>query len=122
MDRRPVERRGALSSKPPPSREPDTGTRRKTLGAIRASIREDIVPASVRGLNALDLAGRAVPRIVKTKAEVAAAPIDHRAGFLLAHIDGTTSVQGLVDIAGMPENEVHEVLDRLKRLGIVQIR
>jgi hypothetical protein len=65
---------------------------------------------------------RSVPRLLKSKAEIAAAPIDHRAGFLLAHIDGTTSVQGLVDIAGMAENEVHEILERLRRLGIVAIR
>jgi hypothetical protein len=43
-------------------------------------------------------------------------------GFLLAHIDGVTSVQGLVDIAAMPENEVHAILERLLRLGIVALR
>ena len=72
--------------------------------------------------DAIGLAGRGIPKILKTKAEIAAAPIDHRAGFLLAHIDGKTAVQALVDIAGMPESDVHEILDRLRRLGIVVIR
>ena len=56
--------------------------------------------------DAVGVAGRVVPKLLKTKAEIAAAPIDHRAGFLLAHIDGVTSVAGLVDICGMPEEEV----------------
>lgn len=114
-------------------RDPDTGTRRRALepsasgggsarGASRASITVDHVPQSRRQIDAVNVASRAVPKILKTKAEIAAAPIDHRAGFLLAHIDGATTVQGLVDIAGMPEEDVHEILDRLRRLGIVQIR
>jgi hypothetical protein len=90
--------------------------------SARASIRIDDVGAAAVKTDAVSVAGRQVPKIVRTKTEIAEAPIDHRAGFLLAHIDGVTSVQGLVDIAGMPENEVHEILDRLRRLGIVTIR
>jgi hypothetical protein len=81
------------------------------------------VGAAVRsGADAIGGARRRIPRTVRTKAEIAAAPIDHRAGFLLAHVDGVTSVQGLVDIAAMPENEVHAILERLLRLGIVALR
>ncbi len=72
--------------------------------------------------DALNAGGRAVPKLLKTKEEIAAAPIDHRAGFLLAHIDGVTTVAGLVDICGMPEEELNEILDRLRRLGIVAVR
>ena len=100
---------------PPPSGRP--------VKSARASIRiDDVGAAAVSGADAVGVAARQIPKVVKTKAEIAEAPIDHRAGFLLAHIDGVTSVQGLVDIAGMPENEVHEILDRLRRLGIVVIR
>jgi hypothetical protein len=83
------------------------------------SIREDNLGSFVH--RAPD-ASRVVPKLVKTRAEIAAAPIDHRAGFLIAHIDGVTTVQGLVDIAGMPEEEVQEILERLRRLGIVALR
>lgn len=100
---------------PPPSGRP--------VKSARASIRiDDVGAAAVSGADAVGVAARQIPKFIKTKAEIAEAPIDHRAGFLLAHIDGVTSVQGLVDIAGMPENEVHEILDRLRRLGIVAIR
>lgn len=108
-------------SKPAPLFDAETETRRRALGG-RSAISVDHIPPSARHVDAVNLAGRAVPRITKTKPEIAAAPIDHRAGFLLAHIDGKTSVQGLVDIAGMPEDEVHETLERLRRLGIVAIR
>lgn len=63
-----------------------------------------------------------MPKLLKTKAEIAAAPIDHRAGFLLAHVDGVTTVAGLVDVCGMAEEEVNDILDRLRRLGIVAVR
>lgn len=63
-----------------------------------------------------------IPRLLMSKAEIAAAPIDHRAGFLLAHIDGVTTVAALVDICGMPEDELNEILNRLRRLGIVAVR
>lgn len=79
-------------------------------------------PSAAAATGAGGPSSRSVPRLLKSKDEIAAAPIDHRAGFLLAHIDGTTTVQGLVDIAGMAENEVHEILERLRRLGIVAVR
>lgn len=113
---RPAER--APSGAPP---QPGSGEATKVARSARMSIREDNVGGAATAA-AVGAAGRAVPKIVKTKAEIAAAPIDHRAGFLLAHIDGVTSVAGLVDICGMPEDQVNEILDRLRRLGIVAVR
>jgi hypothetical protein len=104
---------------PAPSSRPGTPLRR----GQRMSIREDNLGSLVgRAPDAVSGAARVVPKLVKTRAEIAAAPIDHRAGFLIAHIDGVTTVQGLVDIAGMPEEEVLEILERLRRLGIVALR
>ena len=89
----------------------------------RVSIREDNLGRSVNNVaDAVGASGRVVPKLLKSKAEIAAAPIDHRAGFLLAHIDGVTTVAGLVDICGMPEEEVQQILERLRRLGIVAVR
>jgi len=115
--RRPLTNRPPkLASIPPPRSA-------RPAKSARASIRVDDVGAGVKsGADAMGVGGRQVPKIIRTNGEIAEAPIDHRAGFLLAHIDGVTTVQGLVDIAGMPENEVHEILDRLRRLGIVTIR
>jgi hypothetical protein len=101
---------------------PKTVTRRRSL-ADRPAVSVYHVGSVVgRASNPQILTGRAVPRVVRSRAEIAEAPIDHRAGFLLAYIDGSTNVQGLIDIDVMPEKEVHEILDRLRRLGIVAIR
>jgi hypothetical protein len=124
----PVSRTPTMRGDPPVSRtptmrgNPDTGTRRRTLSNRAAVAVDDLGSGLKKSPDAVGLASRTVPRIVKTKAEIAAAPIDHRAGFLLAHIDGKTTVQAIVDIAGMPEQDVHEILERLRRLGIVAIR
>jgi hypothetical protein len=105
-----------------PSR-PAAETSSSPARSRRMSIREDHVGEGVsRAPVAVDGPGRLVPKLVKTRSEIAAAPIDHRAGFLIAHVDGVTTVQGLVDIAGMPEEEVQEILERLRRLGIVTLR
>ena len=115
--------RRALTSRPPKAGSIPPPRSVRPAKSARASIRVDDVGAAVKsGADAIGVAGRQVPKIVRTKDEIAEAPIDHRAGFLLAHIDGVTTVQGLVDIAGMPESQVHEILDRLRRLGIVTIR
>lgn len=89
----------------------------------RVSIREDNLGKNIMDVaDAVGAPSRIVPKLLKTKAEIAAAPIDHRAGFLLAHVDGVTTVAGLVDVCGMAEEEVAEILERLRRLGIVAVR
>ena len=89
----------------------------------RVSIREDNLGKNIMDVaDAVGATSRIVPKLLKTKAEIAAAPIDHRAGFLLAHVDGVTTVAGLVDVCGMPEEEVAQILERLRRLGIVAVR
>lgn len=86
--------------------------------ANREALRVDEV-----GQTAVDAAVRAsksaVFKLLRARNELATAPINHREGFLLAHVDGATSVQGLIDVSGMPESEVFDILERLKRLGIV---
>jgi len=111
-----------LGGRPASIRPPGRGGSASPVAkSARMSIREDNVGAAVKA-DAIHGGSRAVPKILKTKAEIAAAPIDHRAGFLLAYIDGVTTVAGLVDICGMPVDQVNEILDRLRRLGIVAVR
>ncbi len=114
---RPTNARPASVRPPPSAHGVSTGTAR----SARVSIREDNVGAAIHAEPARG-SRRVVPKVLKSKAEIAAAPIDHRAGFLLAHVDGVTTVAGLVDICGMPEDQVNGILDRLCRLGIVALR
>lgn len=63
-----------------------------------------------------------VPEIVKSPAEIATLPIDHRAGFLLAHIDGMQSMEEILDVCAMPENEALELIELLRSMGVIEIR
>ena len=63
-----------------------------------------------------------VPEVVKSAAEIATLPIDHRAGFLLAHIDGMQSMEEILDVCAMPENEALELIELLRSMGVIEIR
>lgn len=61
------------------------------------------------------------PKLLKTRAELSSAPINHRDAFVLSLIDGRTSTQGVIDLAAMPDGEVLTILARLAELGIVSL-
>jgi len=61
----------------------------------------------------------AIPRVLISTEEIAALPIDHRAGFLLAHVDGMQTVAELLDVCPMPITEALRHLGTLERLGVV---
>jgi CRP-like cAMP-binding protein len=62
-----------------------------------------------------------VPRVLRTRGELAQEPLDHREGFVLSLVDGETTVQGLIDVAGIPDGELVVTLQRLRRLGIITL-
>jgi hypothetical protein len=62
-----------------------------------------------------------VPRVIMTARQVKELPLVARAGFILAHIDGTTNVQTIVDISGMDADEVLHVLDQLLVFGVISV-
>ena len=96
-------------SEPPP---------RSGAVAIRVDREQGEAPLS-RG--AVELLRRTVPRVVRSSGELAQAPLDHREGFVLSLVDGQTTVQALIDVAGMPDGELIAVLQRLRRLGIITL-
>jgi hypothetical protein len=62
-----------------------------------------------------------VPRVIMTPRQVRELPLVARAGFILAHVDGTTTVQTIVDISGMDADEVLRVLDQLLVFGVISV-
>ena len=70
---------------------------------------------------ALDLMLHTVPRLARARDELGKAPIAHRDWYILALIDGQTSVRALVDIAGMEPDEVLRTLRRLRRLALITL-
>ncbi len=61
------------------------------------------------------------PTLLKSRDELAGAPIDSRDAFVLSLVDGKMSISAIVDMAGMPPGDVAAILDRLARLGILSL-
>lgn len=64
----------------------------------------------------------ALPWLVLSHADLQKLPLDARAGFVLSLVDGRCTVEMLLDISGMPEDETVEILRELVRLGAVELR
>jgi hypothetical protein len=63
-----------------------------------------------------------VPTLTVPFDQLAALSIDNRMGFLIAMVDGTSSIQTLLDVAAMPMLEVLRTLVTLEEQGIVEFR
>jgi hypothetical protein len=63
-----------------------------------------------------------VPWLVISYADLQRLPLDTRAGFVISLIDGTCTVQMMLDISHMPEDETLDILRELVRLGAIELR
>lgn len=97
---------------------PSEGPPRSGPVAIKLDAAHSEPPLS-RG--AVELLRRTVPRVLGATGDLVQAPLDHREGFVLSLVDGQTTVQALIDVAGMPDGELIAVLQRLRRLGIITL-
>jgi hypothetical protein len=60
------------------------------------------------------------PRVTVPRNELATLPLDPRAAFVLMHIDGTATVEMVLDVCAMPEHEALRLLFHLKTQGILR--
>lgn len=65
--------------------------------------------------------GRRRLEVAVRAADVRWLGIDHRAGFLLSHVDGTTTLDDVVDVSGMPRHEALKLLVELFEAGAVRL-
>jgi hypothetical protein len=63
-----------------------------------------------------------IPVLVMSATQMRGLQLDHRAGFVLSHVDGVSSVETILDISGMPSEEVLELLQGLLEKGIITAR
>ena len=63
---------------------------------------------------------QSIPRLRKSMGEISKLKIDHRAGFLLAHVDGMQTLEEILDICAMPLHEALELITNLKELGVIE--
>lgn len=76
-------------------------------------------PVPIAGLSLT--ARQSIPRVLKSPAEVAKLPIDHRAGFLLAHFDGMQTLEEILDICAMPTDEALSLITELQEMGVIDL-
>jgi len=62
-----------------------------------------------------------VPVVAMSPTEILTLPLDARSGFLLARIDGTSTLQTLLDVSAMPASEAMSLLEELLGLGAVRL-
>lgn len=65
---------------------------------------------------------RAVPKLRIGIQELVELPIDHRCGFVLSQIDGTRSIEELVDICQLRTSDAFEVIEELFTLGAIDLK
>ena len=61
------------------------------------------------------------PIVVADEAELRAVSLDGRSCFLVSLIDGVTSVESLIDLSGMPAEDMLTVLEELRLCQIVEL-
>jgi hypothetical protein len=63
-----------------------------------------------------------VPVVMVPRAQLRWLSIDHRAGFVLSHIDGTSSLEMILDVSGMPPLDALRILYELVQQKIISFR
>src|SRR5438445_7995672 len=76
--------------------EPTSRIERKVLEDARPTRRE--MPVAISFFSR-------VPRLAVPLEDLAVLPLDHREGFLLSLIDGTSTIESILDVCAMPFDE-----------------
>jgi len=63
----------------------------------------------------------AVPWLIATLDQVKELPLDSRAGLLLSLIDGHSTVEMILDMSGLPEDEAIAILARMLELEVIEL-
>jgi len=63
----------------------------------------------------------AVPWLIVTMDQAKELPLDSRAGLLLSLIDGRSTVEMILDMAGLPEDEAIAVLTKMVELEVIEL-
>jgi hypothetical protein len=90
----------------------------------RETSRETVkdMPAAGGAPASFQISLAAVPMVAKTPEELLALPLDARFGFLLSQMDGATTVEDLLDVAGLDRADVLEMLGQLLQQGVIILR
>jgi hypothetical protein len=62
-----------------------------------------------------------IPTIVLSIDKLREARLDHRFGFLLSLLDGSTTVEEILDLSAMPADETLSLLEQLRKRRIIAL-
>jgi hypothetical protein len=62
-----------------------------------------------------------VPVLAKETVDIMRMALDHRAGFFLAHVDGASNLETILDLVPLPEGEVIALVESLVALGVIRL-
>ncbi len=62
-----------------------------------------------------------MPWLIASQEELLALPLDSRAGVVLSLVDGRCTVEMILDITGLPEDQAIDVLEGLRQLGVIEL-
>ena len=62
-----------------------------------------------------------IPRVIMSAEEMRVLSLDHRAGFLLSFIDGSMSIEEVLDGSSMPELDALRIMFELRMEGVIEI-
>ncbi len=63
-----------------------------------------------------------VPVVLVAREQLRWLSIDHRAGFLLSHVDGVSSLEMILDVSGMPVLDALKILAELSQQRVISFR
>jgi hypothetical protein len=63
-----------------------------------------------------------VPMVMVAREQLRWLSIDHRAGFLLSHVDGVSSLEMILDVSGMPLLDALKILAELQQQRVISFR
>jgi hypothetical protein len=63
----------------------------------------------------------AVPWLVVPHDTLVSLPLDSRSAFILSLVDGRCTVEMILDMSGMNEDETMDLLQKLMRLGVLEL-
>jgi hypothetical protein len=112
----------ATSERPPPS-DPDVSIGAEFSMELDFTLDEahERIAGRASGVG-VSSALEGIPRLLKTATEIAKLPLEPRTGFLIMHVDGTTSVREILDICGMSKEEATTIFRQLLALGVISLR
>lgn len=96
------------------ARDPDHEEAKECVERSRVALRE----LYTSRLGPLDR----VPLVAVARDQMRWLTIDHRAGFILSHVDGISNLEEIVDISGMAELDALRILSELVQQRIISLR